>query len=242
MAEKCYGMRVLLMAMLCWLPGVRAQQTVLELYTYDGCHNCAQASANIDSLLRMRTEGLVMLSFHVDFDEHDGFTDSLSSPYFMARQQQYMQAGISEAIYTPQAIVNGRSVFSASNKARLFRETTRDTLPTLRMDTLIKRSTSGLQELQVRCTVPQSLPSSVLIIALCTDVDELRPQQGENKNQLLKSYRTVRGFVTLDPSESKGRVFTIPKERAGEKHWLVAFLQRVDNGAIMAAGQMAVAP
>ena len=231
-----------LLCMLLGLPGLRAQFTVLELYTYDGCHNCAQASGNIDSLLRSRTEGLVLLSFHVDFDEHDGFSDSLSSPYFMARQQQYLQAGISEAIFTPQAIVNGRSVFSASNKARLFRETTRDTLPALRMDTLVKRSEAGLQELQIRCTLPDGLPKAVLNIALCTDVDALRPQQGENKDKLLKSYRTVRGFVTLDPSKSTSRVFSIPKERAGEKHWLVAFLQRVDNGAIVAAGQMPVAP
>ena len=242
MFRKVYGIGAGLLCMLLGLPSLRAQLTVLELYTYDGCHNCAQASANIDSLLRSRTEGLALLSFHVDFDEHDGFSDSLSSPYFMARQQQYLQAGISEAIFTPQAIVNGRSVFSASNKSRLFRETTRDTLPTLRMDTLVKRSEAGLQELQIRCTLPDGFPKAVLNIALCTDVDALRPQQGENKDKLLKSYRTVRGFVTLDPSKSTSRVFSIPKERAGEKHWLVAFLQRVDNGAIVAAGQMPVAP
>lgn len=233
---------LLLLCLLCLSIGTRAQHTVLELFTYDGCHNCAQAAGNVDSLLKNRSDGLILLSFHVDFDEHDGFVDSLSHPYFMARQQQYFQAGISEAIYTPQAVVNGRSVFSASNRARLFRETTRDTLATLRIDTLIKRNAGGLQEVQMRCTLPPNYPASVLNFALCTAVDELVPQEGENKGKLLRSFRTVRSFVTLDPSKNTARAFTIPKERATERHWLVAFLQRTDTGAIVAAGQLEVKP
>lgn len=233
---------LLLMAVFCSGNGIRAQHTVLELYTYDGCHNCAQASANIDSLLKNRSEGLVLLSFHVDFDEHDGFVDSLSHPYFMARQQQYFQAGVSEAIYTPQAIVNGRSVFSASNKARLFRETANDTLSALRLDTMIQRNADGLVELQLRCILPQSYPPAILNVALCTAFDEYIPQEGENKGRLLRSYRTVRSFVTLDPALRTARVFRVPKERARQNHVLIAFLQRTDNGAIIAAGQIPVNP
>lgn len=106
-------------ALLFWLqPGTaanlvfesqQAQTIVLELYTSHGCSSCPPA----DAWLRRLTDhpqlwqGLIPLSFHVDYWDYLGWKDRFARPAFSQRQRNYRLSGALRTVYTPGLLLNG---------------------------------------------------------------------------------------------------------------------------------------
>jgi hypothetical protein len=82
-----------------------AVQTVVELYTSQGCSSCPPA----DEYLRELAEqpGVIALALHVDYWDYIGWTDEFGNPKYTDRQKAYAHAAKSNTIYTPQMIVGG---------------------------------------------------------------------------------------------------------------------------------------
>src|SRR5215831_9324057 len=95
---------------------------VVELFTSEGCSSCPSAEA-----LMARTQEedrdlpVYCLAFHVDYWDRQGWKDVFSSPAFTDRQRQYSNWLRLNEIYTPQAVVNGRTEFVGSDAASLSR-------------------------------------------------------------------------------------------------------------------------
>src|SRR3954451_12913119 len=92
------------------IPGDRV--AVVELFTSQGCSSCPPADRLLSQLSRdPRYQGKVIpLSFHVDYWNSLGWQDPYSSSRWSQRQQQYAARVFhTNRIYTPQAVVNGRS-------------------------------------------------------------------------------------------------------------------------------------
>lgn len=86
------------------------QNTLIELYTSQGCSSCPPAERWLGSLQHdprlWRT--LIPVAFHVDYWDHLGWRDALARPAFSARQRRYQREGGLSAVYTPGFVVNGR--------------------------------------------------------------------------------------------------------------------------------------
>jgi hypothetical protein len=101
-------------------PGDSARPGVLvELFTSQGCSTCPPA----DRLLtRLGAEGegrIVPLAFHVDYWNHDGWSDPFSRHAWSVRQQAYVRRFRLPAEYTPQMVVDGSSQIIGSREADL---------------------------------------------------------------------------------------------------------------------------
>jgi hypothetical protein len=87
-----------------------AQNTLLELFTSQGCSSCPPAERWLGRLQHdprlWRT--LIPVAFHVDYWNHLGWEDKLARPAFSARQHRYHQEGALSAVYTPGFVVNGK--------------------------------------------------------------------------------------------------------------------------------------
>lgn len=83
----------------------RPVETVIELFTSQGCSSCPPADALMREYAQM--PGTLVLSLPVDYWDYIGWKDTFASPRNTARQRAYAISLGFNQVYTPQAIVNG---------------------------------------------------------------------------------------------------------------------------------------
>ena len=79
---------------------------VLELFTSEGCSSCPPADALI-SELGASSKSVIPLAYHVDYWNHLGWADPLSSRQWSERQSDYARAMNLDGEYTPQMVISG---------------------------------------------------------------------------------------------------------------------------------------
>lgn len=92
---------------------------VVELFTSQGCSTCPPADRLLTLLGEESAGRVVPLSFHVDYWNHDGWTDPFSRKEWSERQAAYARAFRSQQVYTPQAVVDGGAELNGSDGNRL---------------------------------------------------------------------------------------------------------------------------
>lgn len=86
---------------------ITTPKTVVELFTSQGCYSCPPADAALTELIK--DKDYLGLAFHVDYWDYIGWKDTFGDPEFTKRQRSYSKAMNERQIYTPQAVINGRS-------------------------------------------------------------------------------------------------------------------------------------
>ncbi len=95
----------------------RQVDTVIELYTSQGCSSCPPA----DQLMGTLTENtsVLGLSFSVTYWDYIGWKDTFADPENDLRQTLYRDQMNERYVYTPQMIVGGISHFVGSSSEQL---------------------------------------------------------------------------------------------------------------------------
>ncbi|TIM38087.1 MAG: DUF1223 domain-containing protein [Mesorhizobium sp.] len=87
---------------------------VVELFTSQGCNSCLPADEFFADLATK--ENIVALAYHVDYWDYLGWKDTLSRKENTERQYEYMRAFGNRSVYTPQAVINGRSHVNGASR------------------------------------------------------------------------------------------------------------------------------
>jgi len=87
----------------------RAQVSLLELYTSQGCSSCPPAEEWLGQL--KANDGLwtklVPVAFHVDYWDYLGWDDTFGAAQFSQRQRDYAAAWQNDRVYTPGFVLDG---------------------------------------------------------------------------------------------------------------------------------------
>ncbi|MDN5928501.1 MAG: DUF1223 domain-containing protein [Hyphomicrobiales bacterium] len=89
------------------MPAMAKPLGVIELFTSQGCNSCPAADVALGRFVRQGN--VVVLAYHVDYWDYLGWKDTLGSRANTERQYAYAKAFGSSQVYTPQAVVNGRT-------------------------------------------------------------------------------------------------------------------------------------
>jgi hypothetical protein len=92
---------------------------VVELFTSEGCSSCPPADAllmKFENAQPVQGAKVIAIEEHVDYWNHDGWTDPYSSADWTQRQVDYVLKFKDKEPYTPQMIVDGQTQMTGAQE------------------------------------------------------------------------------------------------------------------------------
>lgn len=202
---------------------------IVELFTSEGCSSCPAADALAATISAENNKNIHFLSFHVDYWNQYGWKDIFSSNNYTVRQQQYAGFFKLKSIYTPQAVVNGRTEFVGSDERKL-RSTIQRELKTDASTSINLQARTDSKTVTVTYTVSDAV-NSILNIALVQKQAAVAVKRGENAGRMLKHTDIVRAFKKLDIVNNNPNtvVLYVPNDLLSKDLKLVAYVQNKDD-------------
>lgn len=157
---------------------------VVELFTSEGCSSCLPADQVLADLkTRMTGQNVFLLALHVDYWDYLGWKDHFGEPANSERQRKYDSILHSE-VYTPQMIVNGKSVFVGSDRLRA-NEAISEGLknPAVTEIRIQNDVEADQQQVKVHVNITGDINNEVLNIALIEEKAVTSVSAGENKGK-----------------------------------------------------------
>ncbi|HUS18632.1 MAG TPA: DUF1223 domain-containing protein [Terriglobales bacterium] len=204
---------------------------VVELFTSEGCSSCPPA----DALLRRLEESksldgtdVIVIGWHVDYWDHQGWKDRFSSPDFTQRQHDYADAFASDQVYTPQMVVDGRTEFIGSDEAKARTAIHQASLEGKAAISLsVKQLAPGKIELQSDVRDLPAVTSAAQVVILLVESNlETQVRAGENQGVTMKHAAVVR-LIKPAGSVQPGQAHHQVSQLTLEKGWKLQDLRAV---------------
>jgi hypothetical protein len=217
---------------------------LVELFTSQGCMTCPPADRLLASLPAETGGKVVPLSFHVDFWNSLGWKDPFSSGAWTARQSAYARTIRIAQVYTPQAVVDGRSEMVGSDAKRLQNAIAAAASRPAGKIALELEPSGDRIAVRARVSLPEALHGKKLDLMLALFETDLVTAvgKGENGGKTLRNDYVVRelrkaGRVGQDGAESSFNAdFPLEKEWDRSHLGVAGFLQDPGSLEICGAG------
>ncbi|MGD0731668.1 MAG: DUF1223 domain-containing protein [Terracidiphilus sp.] len=218
---------------------------LVELFTSEGCSDCPPADAllaQLDATQPVPGAQAIVLSEHVTYWNHEGWTDPFSLDAMTDRQRQYVQQLGADEAYTPQIVVDGAEQFTGSDNVKLARALIK-AAAVPKIDIQIEsahRAADGSVDFSVHA--PAGTKATVVGV-LAESATRAQVVRGENKGRTLHHVAVVRVLKEFDSKAIDGRPLRLPApERltAGTTEGpprLVVFLVSRKNGHVVGAAE-----
>ena len=222
--------------------GEKSPRAVVELFTSQGCNSCPPADRNLADLAK--SGEVIALGYHVDYWDYLGWQDTLASPENTARQHEYGRAFGLSAVYTPQAVINGRQHVNGASRDKIdhaMAEMARSGKG-LSVDVAVSRSGDSL--LIDTGDGGGEAGKAHVVLVFFEKTRAVKIDRGENAGKTLTYWNPVTGVQTAGMWHGRAKRFELPlteveKQGAGG---CAVLLQRVDEdgmpGAIIGAAML----
>jgi len=217
---------------------------LLELFTSQGCSSCPPADRLLSAIGTEDVGRVVPLAFHVDFWNHQGWTDPFSSRDWTQRQVAYeRKLGLNQP-YTPQAVVDGTTELVGSEAEKLraaIRAASERPGATLALE--VAPSPSKV-DVAVQVDVPEALRGRKLDLYVVLFETGLSTAvgRGENGGQTLQNDYVVRALERVgrlskdgDPGSGHTASLRVSKDWNAARLGIAAFLQDPSSLAVCGA-------
>jgi hypothetical protein len=212
--------------------------TLVELYTSEGCSSCPPAEQWLSRFARKPESGVVPIAFHVHYWDYIGWKDLYADPRHTERQKAFAKATGARSVYTPQVVLAGRD-FPMWSSERAFDDAVKAAKgrkAAATVEITPRRRADGSIEGKVSAASAERSPLT-LVVALTQDGIVSKPNAGENKGETL-----AQNFVVRDVAEFRGTGTIAGSFRFMPKaNWnperlaLVAYVQDPRSGRVLQA-------
>jgi hypothetical protein len=212
----------------------QGRPVVVELFTSQGCSASPPADALLAELSRQ--PGIVALSLNVDYWDYRGWRDTLGSADCTQRQRDYAAHRGDGRVYTPQAVINGRTEMVGSDRdgllAAIARERTHGGLVPVSLS-------SGEREVRVEIGAAPSEDlrhNATIWVATLVPRTVVDIERGENAGRTIAYTNVVRKIVPAGMWHGQPTVLSLPRPAImAEGTFCVALLQADGTGPILGA-------
>jgi len=183
-----------------------ATPVLVELFTSEGCSSCPPADTLLQTFDTQPYPGaeLIVLSEHVDYWNHIGWTDPYSSRASSERQSAYADHFHLEGPYTPQMIVDGSDEFvgnSSGEAKKAFGKAIQTAKIAVTIAGVSLDNNNQLHaHVQVGPLPPRSRKADVFF-AVALNRAESQVEKGENAGRHLAHVAVVRSLSKVGKTE-----------------------------------------
>jgi hypothetical protein len=221
-------------------PAAGLPATVIELFTSQGCSSCPPADALLDTYAKR--EGIIALSFHVDYWDYLGWADEFASADFSARQRQYARDRGDGSVYTPQAVIDGRLQVVGSSATDIEQAIgqSRALGPLVHVSAIRERQSI---DVHVKPAKPRSSQADILLaVVLRSGTVQIR--KGENSGRTITYRNVVRSLTRIGAWDGNAVKIAspLPAAEKSEDAFYVVLVQQDGAGPILGAAVATAAP
>jgi hypothetical protein len=227
---------------------------LIELFTSEGCSSCPPADellAKMDSLQPIPGAQLIVLSEHVDYWNHDGWTDPFSSASITERQTEYVHMLGLKSPFTPQMLVDGTNelqIQDAQNTLKVLTQAAAAPKLPLRLSAINVEAGNPLNLQGHAAADSNALKHKAdVFIAIALDHAESQVSRGENSGRHLTHVAVVTQIAKigkLEPGKPFDQDFHLKLKLPATEPTairVIAFAQESGPGKILAVA-LAKAP
>jgi len=215
---------------------------LLELYTSEGCSSCPPADQWLSSL-KLGTDKLTPLAFHVDYWDYIGWKDRFAKAAYSERQRKIAAFGGAGFVYTPQFTFNGKD-FRSWNNSRLRQGIESISKEVSHVDLTLNLSSKTDGELVLKSSAQTAYADDArqadIFIAIYENKLNSLVNSGENSGRELKHDYVVREL--LGPYQFDNNNFTktvtLKSEWKERNAGAVMFVQNRRNGNVLQSLQL----
>ncbi len=200
---------------------------VVELFTAQGCSSCGKANQLAADLAQR--DGVLALTYSVDYWDYLGWKDTFAKPGFADRQRAYVKKFALRDVPTPQMVVGGR-VQASGAKA----EAVEDLIKTA------AKAPSNPPDMEFVGKTRVAVGSGpaprgggeVWLVRFDPREQEIAVKRGDNKGQTLVHRNVVRELVRLGPWSGRPKLYRLPAVADAELATVV-IVQAAKGGRII---------
>lgn len=189
---------------------VPSPKGVVELFTSQGCASCPPADAALKQIVDQGD--VVALSYHVDYWNYLGWTDTLSSKENTERQYGYAHSMGRSGVYTPQAIINGRAHVKGADVAAINGKVSQLQSEGQGLTVPITALMKG-EEMEI--SIPAGQGQAEVVVAYFTKKEAVTVERGENSGRQMEYWHNVYDVQTVGMWEGKDLKITLPAKAMG---------------------------
>jgi hypothetical protein len=198
---------------------------VVELFTSQGCNSCPPADEFFGELAAKGD--VVALAYHVDYWDYLGWQDSLGRKENTERQYDYMRAFGSRSVYTPQAVINGRTHVNGANRAAVREELAGMQKAGDGMRVGIKVSHAG-DAVMIDTGDADTGPADAHVVIVYFDPPRtVKIGKGENSGRRETYWNAVSDIQTAGMWHGKAQRYELPMSEIAKKGGCAVLLQSV---------------
>jgi hypothetical protein len=187
---------------------------VVELFTSQGCSSCPAADKFVTSI--HQDKNVLALAWHVDYWDYLGWKDTFAKPDHADRQRRYSKSFGENQIYTPQAVINGRS-HAVGHLAQKIHGTLKNYDDTQKGLVVPINATINGDVLDIEISNKNNHGKATLWMVYFADQETVKIERGENRGKNLTYSNIVRDIELVGMMEPEGLNMMLPLSEISRK-------------------------